>query len=260
LKCASPGLATLVLLASMLVPLRAAERDPSEYPFQWRIATGRTQVLWIGGGHWHETLDTAAVLRRKLENTDRFFVTYSEDHQSLSRLDRFDVVLLQAMLDALTTDEEKALLGAVRDGKPLLVLHAASASFRQPPPAKPNDPPAEHPEFYKMLGGYVERHPPLGPIQVHVVDADHAVTKGVEDFVIEDELFLFRTVEPDNPVLLQSDFQGSPRPLAWTRQWGKGRVLHIALGHGPKAAANAAFQQLVVQGLEWLTAKGPGGK
>ena len=252
-------LTALALVALVPMPMLAAERDPNEYPFQWRVATGRTHVLWIGGGHWHETLSTAAALRRMLEGSDRFYVTYTEDCQVLTRLDRYDVVLLQAMLDTLSAEEERGLLDAVRAGKPLLVLHAASASFRRPPPAKPNDPLAEHPDFYRMLGGYVERHPPLGPIQVHLVDADHPVTKGLQDFVIEDELFLFRNLDSDNHVLLQADYEGTKRPLAWTRRWGQGRVLHVALGHGPKAAANVEFQRLIVRGVEWLVAKEPQG-
>ncbi|MCU0872829.1 MAG: ThuA domain-containing protein [Pirellulaceae bacterium] len=244
-----------LLLVSIQAFSLAAEKDPSEYPYEWRVADGRQRVLWLGGGHWHETLETAARLRRVLERDGRFHVTYSEDCQVLTRLDRYDAILIQAMLDSLTPEEERGLIAAVRGGEPLLVLHAASASFVKPPPAARNDPPAEHPDFYAMLGGYVQRHPPFGPVTVRVVAKDHPVTRGIGDFVIEDELFLFRNLQADNHVLLEADFQGTPRPLAWTRRCGQGKVLMIALGHGPKAAANASFQRLLVQGFDWLVAK-----
>jgi hypothetical protein len=122
---------------------------------------------WLGGGHWHDTLETAAILRRLL--------------------------------------------------------------VRKPPPAKGGDPPAEHPQFYKMLGGYVQRHPPFAPIRVRVTAPDHAITQGMEDFVIEDELFLFRNLEPDNEVLLEAEFEGresasqSPREVRIARNRAKGR-------------------------------------
>jgi type 1 glutamine amidotransferase/sugar phosphate isomerase/epimerase len=192
------------------------------------------------------------VLRHVLEGNGRFHITYTEDTGALARLKPFDIILLNGMLAAITPEEEQSLLAAVRAGRPLLVLHAASASFRRPPPAKPNDPVAEHGEFYRMLGGYVERHPPFGPIRVRVTAPRHPVTRGLVDFEIEDELFLFRNLQPDNEVLLETDFEGAKRPLAWARTWGDGKVLHIALGHGPKAAANPAFQQLLAQGLAWL--------
>ena len=133
-----------------------------------------------------------------------------------------------------------------------MAFHAASACFRKPPPAKKNDPVAEHPQFYEMLGGYVERHPPLGPIEVRVCPTDHPVTVGLNDFVIEDELFLFRGGPQDNHVLLDTVFEGKRRPLAWTRNSGEGRVLHVALGHGTKAAENPAFQPLILNGFAWL--------
>ena len=230
----------------------SAEPTSSAHTFRWRQPEGRVQVLWIGGGHWHDTLETAAILRRALEKTGRFHVTYTEDTDSLRRLDKYDVVCLAAMLDSLAPEEERNLLETVRQGKPFLAFHAASACFRKPPPAGQDDPVAEHPQFYEMLGGYVERHPPLGPIEVHVCPADHPVTSGLDDFVIEDELFLFREGPQNNHVLLDTVYEGERRPLAWTRKWGEGRVLHIALGHGTKAAENPAFQQLILNGFAWL--------
>ncbi len=234
------------------LPARGADRDPEEHRYGWRVAEGRKHVLWVGGGHWHDTLATAAVMRLVLEGGGRFHVTYAEDTGVLARLQPYDIILLNGMLASIAPEEERGLLGAVRAGKPLLVLHAASASFRRSPPRPPGDPVAAHPEFYEMIGGYVERHPPLGPVRVRVTAPRHPVVEGLGDFEIVDELFLFRNLPADNEVLLETDFEGTKRPLAWTRTWGAGRVLHIALGHGPKAAANPALQRSIAQGLAWL--------
>ena len=244
---------TWLAVACVVTLAGAAEVSQTEYKFQWRMSEGKTKILWIGGGHWHDTLQIAAILRRALEGTGHYHVTYSEDTSVLTRLDRYDVVILNGMLDSLEAEEEQSLLNTIHGGKPLLVLHAASASFRKPPPAKGVDPPRDHPQFYKMLGGYVQRHPPFGPIQVRVKLADHAITQDVNDFVIEDELFLFRDLQADNQVLLEADYEGKRCPVAWTRHWGDGRVFHLALGHNEKAATHAFFQRLVTQGLDWLT-------
>lgn len=245
----------LVILLSLVSVARAGEPVPGAYRYKWRLPEGRTRVLWVGGGHWHDTLATTAVLRGVLEGSGRFHITYTEDTGALARLKDFDIILLNGMLDSIAPEEEQSLLAAVREGRPLLVLHAASASFRRPPPAKPNDPVAEHPEFYQMLGGYVERHPPFGPVHVRVSVPQHPVTQGLADFEIADELFLFRNLQPGNEVLLEAEFEGTKRPLAWARKWGDGKVLHLALGHGPEAAANPVFQRLLAQGLAWLAGK-----
>jgi len=177
------GALAAILLHALVA--HSAEPDQKAYTYRWRQPEGKAHVLWIGGGHWHDTLETAAVLRRVLEKTGRFHVTYTEDTDVFRRLGRYDVVCLNAMLDSLDPEEEQCLLNTIRQGKPLLVLHAASACFRKPPPAKRSNPPAEHPQFYQMLGGYVERHPPLGPIAVRVVAKDHPVTNSLDYFVIE---------------------------------------------------------------------------
>lgn len=253
-RLASPTVALACLLPFAVVA-HGADPVAGEPSYKWRVPDGRTQVLWVGGGHWHDTLGTAARLRPVLEGGGRFHLTYTEDTGSLARLKPYDVILLNGMLSSMAPEEEQGLLAAVRAGKPLLVLHAASASFRQPPPAKKDDPVAKHPEFYRMLGGYVERHPPMGPVRARVTAPAHPATQGLADFEVEDELFLFRNLEPDNEVLLETEFEGTRCPLVWARRWGEGKVLHIALGHGANTAGNPVFQQLLTQGLTWLAGR-----
>ena len=225
---------------------------PDEYKFGWRQKEDKPHVLWIGGGHWHHTCETCAILRPDLENEDGLFITYSEDSHSLMHLEDYDVIVLQAMLESLTPEEETTLIEAVKNGKPLLSLHAACASFRKPPPDQKFDPVAGHPEFYKMIGGYVQYHPPFQAFTVSVVDAEHSITEGIGDFEILDELFVMVHQQPDNHILLEAEFKGKSHPQAWTRNCGEGKVFLMTLGHSRLAAENPAFQQLVRNALSWL--------
>jgi type 1 glutamine amidotransferase len=43
-------------------------------------------------------------------------------------------------------------------------------------------------------------------------------------------------------------------PLGWTRQYGAGKVFTLLLGHDGKSFSTPAFQQLVLNGIEWATA------
>ena len=130
-----PNVATLVVVTLCVAAcfaattVESAEPASNDHTYRWRQREGKVHVLWIGGGHWHDTLETAAILRRVLEKTGKFHVTYTEDTNSLKRLEKYDVVCLAAMLDSLAAEEEQDLIDTVRQGKPLLALHAASACF-----------------------------------------------------------------------------------------------------------------------------------
>ena len=39
-------------------------------------------------------------------------------------------------------------------------------------------------------------------------------------------------------------------PLTWTRQYGKGKVFYISIGHSVGAVTNRYYQQLILQGLK----------
>ncbi len=236
--------------------LQAAEPDPAEHVYRWRSSQDKTHVLWVGGGHWHDTLQTASILRRVLESSGRFHVTYSEDTATLRQPDRYDAILLNGMIDSFSPGAEQALIESVDQGKPLFVLHAASACFRPPPPVQWEALAKQHKEFFRMIGGYVLKHDPFGPFQVRIVDPEHPIVASVTPFMIEDELFEFREFQQDNHVLLAAESGNQVRPIAWTRKAGSGRVFHLSLGHNEKAAENPMFQSLVVNGLDWLVQSG----
>src|SRR3546814_2811165 len=94
----------------------------------------------------------------------------------------------------------------------------------------------------ELAGSRFAAHPPIEPFKVFVTRPDHALTTGLRDFRIEDELYLTRpTAEID--VLLHTSFTGScpefrdaewdePQvPVLYLRKLGKGAVLYLTLGH-----------------------------
>ena len=253
---------SIFLLAAVCTPLltpmnlSSEEVQPAPPKFKWRVREGKVHVLWLGGGHWHDTASIVTAVRPALELENEYFVTYSEETSVLTRLQKYDVLVLNAMLGELAPAEEKALLEAVRKGMPLFVLHATSGSFLKP--GKKTDRAAEHPQFCEMIGGLFRKHPPLGPLRVKVAQPEHPITAGMKDFEIVDEQFLFQNLATDNDVVLEAEHEGGMQPLAWTRKWGQGKVFHLALGHDSRSARNPAFKRLVVNGLNWLTDDPPG--
>ena len=48
-----------------------------------------------------------------------------------------------------------------------------------------------------------------------------------------------------------SDWSKKTEPLAFTVNYGQGRVFHTAFGHDGKAVKNPTVQKLIQRGCEW---------
>jgi len=103
-------------------------------------------------------------------------------------------------------------------------------------------------------------HGPRSQFDVKIVDKEHPITKGIEAFQADDELYAKLQGEGSIHVLAEaySDWSKKVEPLVFWHQYGKGRVVHNAFGHDGKALSNSAIQKLVARGVEWA-ATGRGG-
>jgi type 1 glutamine amidotransferase len=97
-----------------------------------------------------------------------------------------------------------------------------------------------------------------GRYTVKIADSSSPVTRDLEDFPIEDELYYQLQMMPDVQPLATVEYDGTAWPVAWTRTFGKGRVFHTTLGHrdfGPEKhdpLHDKNLARLVVQGIEWV--------
>jgi type 1 glutamine amidotransferase len=254
-SCLRVSLALLACgLAALAVPSR---RIRAEEP--------KVKLLIITGSHRHDWKNTLPVLKEFLKRTGRIEVAETlEPARDLNRenLARYDVLLLHYR----ETDEkpgrwpaeaEKALLEAVEGGKGLVVLHYASSAF--------DEGKANWPEYEKLIGGGWRRskgfgsHAPIYQYRVELKDRDHPVTRGLPPSFLHtpDELYHKLEMLEGNHVLaeaLDDHPQGGTQkrePLVWTLSYGKGRVFHDALGHGPEQMKGVGFQTLLSRGVEW---------
>jgi type 1 glutamine amidotransferase len=83
-------------------------------------------------------------------------------------------------------------------------------------------------------------------IDVKVVDKQHPVTAGLDDFILRDEIY--RGVRSGSDIHVLCTTEGNP--LAWTRQEKRSRVFGTIVGHGP-AYDDAKFQKLLASGIRW---------
>jgi uncharacterized protein len=92
----------------------------------------------------------------------------------------------------------------------------------------------------------------------------------VSDFKTPDELYMGLAFTAGNDVFITADaadgthpwgperqpksMPGGTFPLGWTRPYGDGKVFVLLLGHDGRSFQTPAFQQLVLNGVDWATA------
>ncbi|WP_136466454.1 ThuA domain-containing protein [Flagellimonas onchidii] len=235
-----------LIIGLILVSSNALFAQNRYYDFRERTPENKVHILYLGGGSWHDLLGVADILRRFLEIRHEYHTTYTEDLGVLARsLDVYDVILINGMPDKMSEAQLKGLEEAVKNGKPLLGLHAATAALQQ-------DTEEDRNRYNTILGANFTSHPPIHTFPVKVAQADHAITKNIGNFEIYDEMYFYNTDIAGNNVLIEAEHEDKTTPIAWTRQYGKGKVFYTSLGHGVGAATNKHFQQLILNGLLWL--------
>jgi type 1 glutamine amidotransferase len=246
---------TLSHLITLAVTVAAGEPIPSVQsqglPIRTVIVTG---VDWPGRppavpGHvWKET---APALKQVLEGDERFQVTIVEDPGFLAsdELFTFDEIVLHFKNYDPIPQEEKAkanLTKFVRDGKGLVVIHYASGAFEG------------WPEFVNLVGRIQgKRHDKRGPFTVKIADRDHPLTRGLDDFQTDDELFIDLTGDRPIEVLAtaKSNVTGEDHPMAFVLEYGKGRVFHTTLGHDARAIRMPGTAELIRRGAAWAAGR-----
>lgn len=137
-----------------------------------------------------------------------------------------------------------AIEGHLRAGRPLLALHTAPICFD------------DWPRWGEIVGAAWnwERsfHPPLGEVEITVATDQHAITTGLGDFWIVDEVYGFLDVADDVEPLAWGTHSGQTHPLLWAREVGSARVVYDALGHDERSFENASHQHIIRRASEWL--------
>lgn len=213
-------------------------------------------VMITGDDHpGHRWKETGPVIREILEREGRFRVEIVEDLEFLAsdELFAYDLLFLhfKNYKPLARADRAKANLKRfVGEGKGLVVFHFACGAFE------------DWPEFGKIAGRVWDRktgHDPRGPFAVKIVDQEHPITWGMENFQADDELYTCLIGE--QPVRLlataRSKVTGKDHPMAFVLRCGQGRVFHTPLGHDVKAIQIPAVAELICRGCAWAAGREP---
>ena len=208
----------------------------------------KIKVLYLRGGGIHDWKTCTSILVPIFEKTGDFDITLTEslDDLNADNLKKFNLILFHTTSITFTNkDQETALCDFVRGGGGWAGIHSATDSFKN------SD------AYWEMVGGRFAGHGG-GKYMVYVVDHEHPITKGLEDFEIQDETYS-HTYHKNSVLrcLLRMNRGNERQCMGWVQDYGKGRVFYSGLGHGKEAWTNPAWQRFFVRGMYWAAGREP---
>jgi type 1 glutamine amidotransferase len=103
-----------------------------------------------------------------------------------------------------------------------------------------------------MIGGQWVAHPGDDGVEYEVRIVDHAtpITQGLTDFTVCTEKY-YMHFDPAIHAVAATDFDRIEMPIAWTKQYGAGRIFYHSLGHRPPILELPEVLRLTRQGMVW---------
>ena len=187
--------------------------------------SGSIRILVITGGHDYNIKEFNRMLGSMAPEVTYEVAEFPEAFGMLrpENREKYDVVVFYHMWQDITDDQKNDLINCIKDGKPLIALHHSICAFDN------------WPEYWNIIGGkYFHKatfyrgieYPACSYIHdisfnVKIVDTDHPVTRGVDNFVIFDETYKGYYVADEVTPLLITDEESSNPVIGWTKKYGR---------------------------------------
>ncbi len=211
-------------------------------------------IVW-GGWDGHEPEKVAGLFRDMLEAAGGHvaLVNNLDPFDDAEGLQRYDLIVPVWTDGALSREAATNVSEAVARGTGLAGCHGGMCdAFRSSP------------LWQFMTGANWVAHPGGDGVAYRVrITSDDPLVAGLPDFDVVSEQYYLH-VDPANRVLATTrtdvvTWYHSPNgpvdmPLAWTRDWGLGRVYYNALGHQPDVIAEGSAREMLRRGLLWAAA------
>jgi uncharacterized protein len=184
-------------------------------------------------------VDHLEIMRNFLKKAG-FEIEITEDRNKLlpQSIGNYDVFLDYTHGGNLNDEQTESGMKFVAEGKALVGVHSAAVDKQSP-------------KYIKLLGGKYAGHSEEAPSKVTIIEPVHPITSGIGDFEIIDEIYKLDYERDSFQTLITSTVQGTVSPVCWIKEYGKGKVTFLSLGHGKQAFENGNFQELVIRMVKW---------
>jgi type 1 glutamine amidotransferase len=112
----------------------------------------------------------------------------------------------------------------------------------------------ERPKFNSMMGIEGIMHGPVQTVNIHTINQNHPITKGIEEFDLPlDENFGVKLINKNAVKLYETTGRQDNRHDigGWCLENGSGRVVGIVAGHTYTAWRNKSFRMMYWRGAHW---------
>jgi type 1 glutamine amidotransferase len=181
------------------------------------------------------------------------------EKMSPEALKNYDAVIFANTTGDLPLPDNEAFLDWIKSGKGFVGMHAAGDTFHH------------FPGYIDMLGAEFKKHEAQVEIQPVNQDTECPACKHLPpDWKVFDEIYQFQNFDRSkvHGLLTLNHHPNKPEtlgdyPVAWCKEYGKGRVFYTSLGHredvwdpawkdrkNPKEVAEA-YQEHILNGIKW---------
>jgi len=161
---------------------------------------------------------------------------------SLARYVVQNVIVLDGSQGPLNSQQESDLKSFVEQGGGLVCLGSAVEIYHE----------AEL--LGEVLGPLHGACTPYTEIIARTASTTHYLVRRVDpSFVITEAVYLLDQVPADAEVHWQTTWHYAPRTLAYTRQYGQGRVFCTVLGTTPETRSHPTFQQMRERAIRYVS-------
>jgi type 1 glutamine amidotransferase len=226
----------------------------------------KIKTLLLSGANNHDWRRSSPFLRDLLEKSGKFSVTLTENPSAAledAKVLKRHKLIFSDYNGPMWSEAAKANFEeAIRGGTGLVVLHAADNAF----PGW-----VEYEKMVALLWREGTGHGSYHEFEVKIVDRDHPITRGLENFRLWDELYHRLAHMHNAPYRVLATAYSDPatggtgndEPMMVVQQYGKGRVYHHVMGHvwpgdpqqhkgcSMMTFENPEFQKSLLRGCEW---------
>ena len=226
-------------------------------------------IVTVTKGFKHSSIPTAEKVLGKLADDKKsgFSVDYVRNDEDMKskmtpeKLKEYDGFIFANTTGVLPLPDKQAFLDGIKNGKAFIGMHSASDTFHHPDTNKVD-------AYIEMLGGEFEGHGSQAGVECLVQDPKHPTTRHLgEAYCIEqEEIYLLKNYNVDGKAheLLVLDKHPNKKrqrghfPIAWCKEYGKGKVFYTSLGHREDVWENPRYQKHVLGGIRWALGLEPG--